>query len=135
MQPTAPTNTQLPAVIGTAQQGQTLTATNGTWDGSPIGFDYQWQDCDANGHNCTNTGTDTSKYTLPTSGDVGHTIQVIRDRHRRWRSYPSKTSNRTAVVAAPGGSPPFLNGSSGSNRRRRHNQDRDGHERRDSKVR
>jgi hypothetical protein len=39
----APANTLLPAVSGTAQQGQTVTAINGNWTGSPT-FTYQWQE-------------------------------------------------------------------------------------------
>ena len=103
VQPTAPTNTQPPAVIGTAQQGQTLTATNGTWDGSPIGFARQWQDCDANGQNCADTGSGANRYTLGT-GDVGHTIDVVVTATNS--AGPTQaTSNRTAVVLAPN-SPP-----------------------------
>jgi predicted secreted protein len=39
----APTNTLAPAVSGTAQEGQTVTALNGTWTGAPS-FSYQWQE-------------------------------------------------------------------------------------------
>ena len=70
------TNTNPPMISGTAEQGQTLTTTNGAWDGSPTSFDYQWQDCDANGQNCADTGTDTDGYVLG-AGDVGHTVQVV----------------------------------------------------------
>jgi PASTA domain len=38
-----------PTVTGTPQVGQTLTATTGTWAGTPSGFAYQWIGCDLDG--------------------------------------------------------------------------------------
>jgi hypothetical protein len=40
--PAVPVNSVLPAVSGTAQVGQVLSATNGTWTNSPTGYTYQW---------------------------------------------------------------------------------------------
>src|SRR5436189_6351295 len=47
-----PSNSSLPTVSGTAQQGQTLTTTNGTWSGSPTSYTYDWTRCDTAGGNC-----------------------------------------------------------------------------------
>ncbi len=42
----APANTTAPVVTGTAQVGQTVTTTGGSWTGSlPISLKYQWQLC------------------------------------------------------------------------------------------
>ena len=71
-----PVNTASPAISGSAQQGQTLTAGPGSWSGAqPIGYAYQWQRCDTSGANCANVGSASSSYTL-TSADVGSTIVV-----------------------------------------------------------
>jgi hypothetical protein len=72
-----PVNTVPPTILGSAQQGQTLTATPGSWSGAqPITpAAYQWRRCDTSGANCAPVGTNNDSYTL-TSADVGSTIVV-----------------------------------------------------------
>jgi hypothetical protein len=75
--PSPPVNTALPVISGVAQQGQQLSASNGSWTNGPTAYAYQWQDCDASGANCTSiSGATTSSYTL-VSGDAGHTVRVV----------------------------------------------------------
>jgi hypothetical protein len=70
--PPPPVNTALPGISGTPQQGQTLTATPGTWMYSPT-YAYQWQDC---GTVCVNiSGATGSTYTLQSS-DVNQKVDV-----------------------------------------------------------
>ena len=96
--PTAPQNTGLPTITGTAQQGQTLTASNGSWSGSPTSYTYQWQDCTSS-TSCTNiTGATNSTYTLQSS-DVGDTIDIVVTATNA--SGPSSaTSNQSASVTS-----------------------------------
>jgi len=101
-----PGNEQTPVITGVAQQGNTLTTTTGTWDGNPSSFDYQWQDCDVSGQNCTNTGTDSDTYAL-SAGDVGHTVQVIVTANNDTGTGQA-TSNLTAKVL-PANSAPISN--------------------------
>ena len=43
-QPVQPSNTAVPAVTGTPQVGQALTASTGSWAGdAPITYEFQWQ--------------------------------------------------------------------------------------------
>src|SRR5205807_25938 len=60
-----PANTAPPSISGTTTDGQTLTAANGTWSGTPGSYSYQWQSCDAAGGNCQSIqGATASTYTL-----------------------------------------------------------------------
>lgn len=65
-----PANTALPSTTGTPTEGETLTATTGTWTNSPTSYAYQWKN---NGSNIS--GATSSTYVLVT-GDVGDTITV-----------------------------------------------------------
>lgn len=72
----APVGTGSPTLSGAAQDGQQLTATNGSWNNAPTTFAYAWSQCDANGGSCsTISGAAAATYTA-TASDVGHTIRV-----------------------------------------------------------
>jgi hypothetical protein len=75
--PAPPANTAPPTISGTPQDGQTLSATTGTWSGSPSSYGYQWQRCDSSGAACSSVaGATTATYAL-TSADVGATMRVV----------------------------------------------------------
>jgi large repetitive protein len=76
--PASPVIATAPGISGTAQQGRTLSVSNGTWtssDPKPLTFAYQWQDCDGSGNNCTSIGTNSSSYTVR-AADVNQYISV-----------------------------------------------------------
>ena len=95
-----PVNTALPAVSGTSRDGQTLTASSGSWAGTePITYAYQWQSCNGSGEDCTNiSGATSSSYMLGPS-NVGSTLDVVVTAKNAIGS-TSATSPVTAVVAA-----------------------------------
>jgi hypothetical protein len=93
----APAAVSPPTITGTAQQGQTLTATAGTWSAADATFGYQWQRCDAAGANCVDLpGVATQTYAV-TAADVGATLRVVVTATNRFGSAPG-TSVQTAVV-------------------------------------
>jgi hypothetical protein len=104
--PPAPTNTALPTITGTTTEGQTLSASKGTWTGSPTSYTYQWQDCNTLGENCANaSGATTASYTL-SANDVGHTIRVIVAASNEAGSTPATSAASATVSAIPPPPPP-----------------------------
>lgn len=72
-----PTAKALPGVTGTPREGDTLTATEGSWEkGDGVTYAYQWQRCDAAGANCANISGAGSKAYLAQAADVGKTLRV-----------------------------------------------------------
>jgi hypothetical protein len=103
-----PRDTREPAIAGSTVQGQTLTATSGTWVGAkPITFSYQWVRCGADGgradgSNCAAIpGATTTKYVLAVA-DVGNRLRV-RVTGRNASGTQTVASNATARIA--GGEP------------------------------
>ena len=126
--PPAPGNSAAPAISGTAQQGKTLTTTNGSWTGSPTSYGYQWQYCDTSGANCTNiTGATGSSYTL-TANDVGNTIRAVVTASNAGGSSPAQSATTATVTAPPPPAAPTQHRGAGDQRHRSTGQDADHHQ-------
>ncbi len=104
--PPAPTNTALPAISGTAEEGRQLSATTGTWTGSPTSYAYQWEDCNASGEACTNIGSATSSTYKLAASDVGHTLRVVLTATNTGGSTKAASAATGVVVAVPPPPPP-----------------------------
>ena len=101
--PAAPVKGGAPVIGGTAQQGNTLSVTNGTWSNSPTAFGYAWEDCNGSGNNCSPiAGATSSSYTLAAS-DVGSTIVAVVTASNSGGSTPATSANVVGPVlpAAP----------------------------------
>jgi hypothetical protein len=73
----APANTAPPTVSGTAREGETLSASSGSWSGSsPITFSFRWQRCSSSGGSCANISGATAQTYKLVSADAGRTIRV-----------------------------------------------------------
>ena len=98
----APTNTTPPAISGTAQVGQTLSASTGSWSyQSTPSYTYQWERCDSAGNNCAALSGSTSTTYGVGNDDVSHTLRVVVTAHNA-QGTTAATSAQTAAVTSPG---------------------------------
>jgi hypothetical protein len=94
-----PVNETPPTISGTAAEGQTLTASNGTWSNNPTAFQYQWQRCRADGLGCVAVPGAIERTYLLTQADVGHRMRVRVLAVNADGATPAR-SGPTAVVTA-----------------------------------
>jgi hypothetical protein len=73
----APANSGLPSISGTLETGSVVTASPGTWTGSPAAmYTYQWERCDSSGASCIDIGSATASTYALVGADGGMTIRV-----------------------------------------------------------
>jgi len=98
-----PTSTGPPTITGTAQVGQTLTGSNGTWDSEYLtSFAYGWLRCDANGSNCAAIAGATATSYVVATADQGSTLRFQVN-----ATNPAGTTqvNSAQTTLVPGGKP------------------------------
>ncbi len=88
-----PLNTVLPAITGTATEGETLTSSTGTWTNTPDAYAYQWRR-----DGVPVAGATASTHVL-TADDVGSAMSCTVTAANEGVS-TSATSAPTAVVEA-----------------------------------
>ncbi|MGH6936455.1 MAG: hypothetical protein ACRED2_09800, partial [Methylocella sp.] len=90
-----PVNTVVPTIAGTAQVGQTLTATTGTWTNNPASFAYQWNRAG------TPIGGATASTYVPVAADVGKALTVsVVATNSSGSSAPATSAATSPVTAA-----------------------------------
>src|SRR5207249_1754412 len=104
-EPQAPTNTSPPTLAGTAQQAQTLTASPGSWTGSPTVYSYEWPRCGAALSLRDALPISTGSTYLLTEADVGRTLRVAVVASNAAGSSAPASSAHTEVVTEIGRAP------------------------------
>ncbi len=95
----APSSTALPTISGSSAVGSTLSATQGSWNGSsPLSFAYQWLRCDATGASCQPIGEATGQTYQALNADAGLMLRVQVSASNPAGS-ASATSGPTADIA------------------------------------
>jgi subtilisin family serine protease len=110
-----PAKTAAPVISGSAQVGQTLTASNGTWTG-PLAYttySYQWQRCDASGANCSSITGQTGQSYGVADADVGDTLAVTVTASNSDGSASASSAATVLVPPTPPANtaPPVISGS------------------------
>jgi hypothetical protein len=97
----APENTVSPTISGTPRVGQTLSASQGEWQGSPTSFFYQWLRCDRSGASCSAiAGAVEPTYRL-TPAEIGSRIRVEVVAENADGDSPAARSAATNVIRIP----------------------------------
>ena len=96
-----PTNLKPPQIVGTAQAGQTLTSSVGTWTGSPTTFTYRWRRCNAAGTSCLAIPHATGARRTLTPDDIGTTLSLVVTATGKGGAASANAETTGVVVAAP----------------------------------
>jgi streptogramin lyase len=99
--PYAPKLQTPPAIAGTPITEEALTASPGTWSGEADTYAYQWQQCDAQGVDCSDIAGQTHSRYLLTAGDDSRTIRVSVTASNDGGSSTSISTPTEAVQARP----------------------------------
>ena len=97
-----PVESGLPKITGTTEEGKTLTGSAGKWEGSPMSFVYQWEDCNSVGADCAAIEDATADTHLLASGDVGHTLRLVVKATNSGGTGEATSAHTTVVVPAGG---------------------------------
>jgi hypothetical protein len=104
---TLPVSLDSPALSGLAQQGQTLSTSDGAWSGAPApALSYQWERCDSSGASCAPIAGASANEYVPVTADVGATLVAEVTATNGAGSVTAASAASAPVAAAPGPPPP-----------------------------
>ena len=93
-----PSNQTPPAISGTPEQGETLTASTGQWTNEPTSYTYQWEDCNSAGAGCAPIGGATGPTYTVGASDTGSTFVVQETAFDETTASAPANSSPTAVA-------------------------------------
>jgi hypothetical protein len=96
-----PASSSPPTISGSAEEGQLLTASTGTWSGSPTVYAFQWRRCDSSGASCASIAGATGQVYSPMSADVGSTLRVAVTAANAGGSATAESAATATVAAQP----------------------------------
>ena len=96
--PVAPSINAIPEVSGTTRTGSTLTATTGSWLGSPTSYAYQWKRASSAGGSYSDISSATSSTYVLTDADIDKYIKVSVVATNGVGSSTAATSVATSVI-------------------------------------
>lgn len=99
--PSAPLNSAPPAISGTPEEGQILTASTGTWSNSPTAYAFQWRRCDSTGAGCAAIAGATAQTYAPGAADVGSSLKVEVTASNGGGATTAESAATATVVAKP----------------------------------
>ena len=126
----APANISAPTISGSAGEGEALSASPGSWSGSPAPeFGYQWERCNSLGASCeTIAGATSPGYTV-LSADVGKTLAVTVTGSSSAGSASAQSAPTAVAVSAAGPLTPLLDDFARPNNSRTTRDELDAHDR------
>jgi hypothetical protein len=94
----SPASVSAPTISGSAEEGQKLTLSHGSWTNTPSSYSDQWALCDASGSGCSSiAGATGTTYTL-TATAVGSTLRVQEIATNATGASSPAVSTQTATV-------------------------------------
>jgi len=104
--PAPPAAVSAPTISGNAEEGRTLSASTGSWTGSPTGYAYQWRRCDSSGLGCAAIAGATAQAYALVAADVGSTLRVAVTASNAGGSASAESEPTAVVVPQPPPPPP-----------------------------